>query len=605
MHRTLCRPRTLLLGGLLLALFLCGRPEALKAQVQGTAGNALIVPLGGPPVPLQMNTKKAISLIKNTNGKVLRINTIEDDPTRVFLVGQQAGTSHIDLTDVDGKVESHDVIVQLDIEYLRTQLKRVLPTANIEPVPVGGNSVILRGVVNHAEDADTAMRAAQAIGGQGGLQFTNAMRVAGVQQVQLCVTVAQVDRSEFRRMAFDFLTDGKNFFFGSTGSGAVAQPGTVGVGSSILNATLGGQVLSGIPGTPNGAPTNLLFGVIHNRWGFLGFLQALRDDAVVKSMSEPTLTTESGRPASFLIGGEQAVPVPAGLGQVGVQFEEFGTRLNFVPIVLGNGKIHLEVEPEVSSLNAANGTSISGTVVPGRNTARVNTTIELEDGQTFVIGGLVQRDVVGTTTKTPILGDLPFLGAAFSSKAYQEREQEVVILVTPHLVDPQDCAQTPKILPGEETRRPDDFELFLEGILEPPHGQRQVFQDHRYVAPYKNGPTAEMFPCAGRDGCRSGCNTGCTSCGADQAGTVLPPARLDATTPIPAHMDVAKPLPVDVKAAAAPIAPPAPPEVVKPAPESELPPIPAAPVEVVKPAAPPGLPATLPPAVAAPGDDGK
>ena len=146
-----------------------------------------------------------------------------------------------------------------------------------------------------------------------------------------------------------------------------------------------------MPGTPNGAPTNLLFGVIHNNFGFLGFLQALRDESVVSSLAEPTLTTMSGRPASFLVGGEQAVPRARWPGQVGVQFEEFGTRLNFLPIVLGNGKIHLEVEPEVSSLDAANGTSINGTVVPGRDTSRVNTTVELEDGQTFVIGGLTQH----------------------------------------------------------------------------------------------------------------------------------------------------------------------------------------------------------------------
>src|SRR5439155_8621972 len=141
----------------------------------------------------------------------------------------------------------------------------------------------------------------------------------------------------------------------------------------------------------------------------LTLLQALSDEGLVKTLSEPRVVTLSGRPASSLVGGEQAIPVPAGLGQVGVQFVEFGTRLNFIPIVLGNGKIHLEVEPEVSSLNPAFGTTINGTTVPGRNTTRVNTTILLETGQTFVVGGLVQRRVEGGTTKLPILGDIPFL----------------------------------------------------------------------------------------------------------------------------------------------------------------------------------------------------
>src|SRR5207302_7365385 len=117
------------------------------------------------------------------------------------------------------------------------------------------------------------------------------------------------------------------------------------------------------PGAPNGVPTNLLFGVLHNTYCFLGSLQALRNEQVGKLMAEPRLVTLSGRPASFLAGGEQAIPVPAGLGQIGVQFEEFGVRLNFIPIVLGNGKIHLEVEPEVSSLNPAFGTALNGVVV--------------------------------------------------------------------------------------------------------------------------------------------------------------------------------------------------------------------------------------------------
>ena len=286
--------------------------------------------------------------------------------------------------------------------------------------------------------------------------------------------------------------------------------------------------------------------MIHNRWGFLGFLQALRDDAVVKSLSEPTLTTESGRPASFLIGGEQAVPVPAGLGQVGVQFEEFGTRLNFVPIILGNGKIRLEVEPEVSALNAANGTSIHGTVVPGRTTDRVNTTVELEDGQTFVIGGLIQHSVTGSTEKTPVLGDLPFVGAAFSSKSYQEQEKEVVILVTPHLVDAEDCSQAPKVLPGDETRRPDDFELFLEGILEAPRGPREVFPNHHYMAAYKNGPSAALYPvCRGRDGCPGGCNAADALIGPNRRERSCPRSArpCNASRDEPAGTDVAKPLP--------------------------------------------------------------
>jgi pilus assembly protein CpaC len=530
MHRTLCRPRNFLLGGLLLALLVSGRPESLNAQIPGTSGSSLIVPIGGS-VPLQMSTNKAISLVKNSKEDVLSVKTVPGDPKRVILIGVTAGVSHVELTDEGGKVDSYDVTVQLDVEALRTQLRRAFPSANVDPVPISTTAIALEGTVNRIEDVDAILRVANAVEG-GGAQIVSRLRVAGVQQVQLCVTVAQVRRNELRRMAFNFLTDSKNTFFGSTVGQAVVNPGAIGVGGtttggSILSPAFLGQTLSGVPGTPNGAPTNLLFGVIHNNFGFLGFLQALRDEGVVTSMAEPTLTTMSGRPASFLVGGEQAVPVPAGLGQVGVQFEEFGTRLNFLPIVLGNGKIHLEVEPEVSALDAANGTTIQGTVVPGRDTTRVNTTAELEDGQTFVIGGLIQRAVAGTTEKTPVLGDLPFLGTAFSSKSYQETETEMVMMVTVHLVDAEDCAQAPKILPGQETRRPDDFELFLEGILEAPRGPRDVFPGGRYVPAYKNGPTAALYPCAGRDGAGGGC----AACGGGDGRATYSPAPVQ-TTPV-------------------------------------------------------------------------
>jgi pilus assembly protein CpaC len=234
--------------------------------------------------------------------------------------------------------------------------------------------------------------------------------------------------------------------------------------------------------------------------------------------------------------------------------------------------------------------------VPGRNTNRVNTTVELEDGQTFVIGGLVQNTVTGATLKTPVLGDLPFLGAAFRRLSFEEDETEMVILVTPHLVDGEDCNQVPKILPGQETRSPDDFELFLEGILEAPRGPRQVFPGNHYEAPYKNGPTAALFPCAGDQGGvngRSGAwNAGCNSCNnTDAAGTSIPHPTATATAPVQQPpVDAAKPM----------LTPMAPAAAGTDAPAAPTPPA------ADKPAAPAGsLPSDLPPAVAPPGDEPK
>jgi pilus assembly protein CpaC len=517
---------------LLLALFLCLAPLG-RAQPDPKA-TVITVPLGGTK-PWQMTTKQPIAKVLNKTGveNIVGIRRLGDDPTSVLLVGIQPGLVQLEFTDDKGKVEVYDVLVQLDVVFLRTQLKAAVPTAAVVVTPVAGNTVILGGTVQHADDVQTILDVARSIGG---LNVINAMRVGGVQQVQLDVVIANVSRSEFRRMAFNFLTDSRHFFLGSTVGNVVSEPPLVGLGSSFL--TVNG-ILSGAPGTPNGAPTNLLAGVLHSRWGFLAFLQALRDESMVKLMAEPRVTTLSGRPASFLSGGEQAIPVPAGLGQVGVQFEEFGTRLNVLPIVLGDGKIHLEIEPEVSQLDNASGTSINGTVVPGRVTNRVNTTVILESGQTFVLGGLIQHEVTGTTEKTPIVGDLPFIGAAFSTKSYLETEREVIILVTPHLVDAQDCGQLTKFLPGQETRSPDDFELFLEGILEAPRGPRDVWQGHHYVPAYRNGPTSGVFPCAGNGhggngngGCANGnCANG--NCAGSE--TAVPTAGSGVpTTPTPA-----------------------------------------------------------------------
>jgi pilus assembly protein CpaC len=236
-----------------------------------------------------------------------------------------------------------------------------------------------------------------------------------------------------------------------------------------------------------------------------------------------------------------------------------------LPSTIGNGKIHLEVEPEISNLNAANGVSIQGTVVPGRDTQRVNTTVELETGQTFVIGGLIQHTVATNDRKTPVLGDLPFVGVFFSNKQDSQVEQEVVILVTPYLVDPQSCDQTPKVLPGQETRTADDFELFLEGILEAPRGPRQVCEDGRYVPAFKHSQTIDLFPCAGKGTCGAGCANGAGAYGGgvtaapnhpSALATVAPPAVAPSAAPQAMPVAATEPAPGTEPAPAVPAAEP-------------------------------------------------
>jgi pilus assembly protein CpaC len=477
-----------------------------------------------------MTSRKNIRTVYNPKQQVLSVTPDLRDVSTIILSGRRAGLTRLELVDVDGNREIVNIAVEIDVEYLYAQLRKALPTVGINIIPNGENSLILTGYVSRAEDiqlAEAIVRTAYVRlsdidpellpgAGQPGagtpgttrntVQIINGLRLNGVQQVQLDVVVARVNRSKIRSFGFNFLQNSRRQIAGSSIGGILANPqgvqlgaggagGGGGQGVGILGPTQAGQALSATAGN-----ANLFGGIISNNAGFLAFLQALETQGVAKLMSQPRLVTLSGNPASILDGGEQAVPQVGGIGGVaGVEFQPFGTTLQFLPIVLGNGRIHLEVEPEVSSLNNASGVLVpNGGFVPGRSTQRVRTTVEMETGQTFVLGGLIQKTKATTIDRLPVLGQIPFLGAAFSAKNDAEEETELVVLVTPHLVDAQSACQVVKVLPGQESRSPDDCELFLEGLLEAPRGPRSMFVNGRYIPAHHTGPTADLFPCAGK-----------------------------------------------------------------------------------------------------------
>jgi len=414
-----------------------------------------------------------------------------------------------------------------DLDYLKKVIRDAVPNSNIQVIPVTKDAVILSGYVSRAEDISMILSIAgnivdptlfDALSQSNSTQSNpptttpgniptdpnaaattqpaqatprtsqkviNALRVAGVQQVQLDVVVAQVSRSEFRQIGFNFLSSQNSSFIGSTLNGLAAQPTQIGRIAS--GGTAQGSVLAANGFIASATSPNIPFGVLNSNSGFLGFLQALRNESASKLLAEPKLTTSSGKQAFFQVGGEQAVLSGAsGVNGPGAAFQTIGTTLSFLPVVLGNGKIQLTVNPRVRTPNSAFGIQTSFGFVTGFDDKQVNATVEMETGQTFVIGGLIQNETRGIVNKVPVLGDLPFVGVLFSTKEYTETEQEVVILVTPYLVDPQSCDQLPKLLPGQETRSPDDFELFLEGILEAPRGPRKVIQDRKYIPAFKN-----------------------------------------------------------------------------------------------------------------------
>jgi pilus assembly protein CpaC len=573
MHRT-HRALNWLAGGLL-ALAMT-TPAVGQAPPDPNAAariraNAFVVPINSAR-RLSMTTKRPIRSVNNEKDTVCRIQALQDDNTAVLVVGVQAGSSRVRLVDDQGTEEQVDVVVELDIDAVRTVLRRAFPTAQVEPVPTGTNTIVLYGNVAHAEEIEAILRVAQGVlvsgtpatGNQVGgvVTIVNAMTVGGVRQVQLDVVIAQVNRSKLRNFGVNFAVNGTTVFGGSL-IGTLTQAGTQagGGGSNSSSVTGSAGTLLGPQSVLNsltpGPATNLVFGIVPAKLNV--FIQALKQEQLATLLAEPKLVTLSGRPATFLSGGQQAVPEVTGGGTsggvVGTRFEPFGTQLTFLPIVYGNGKIYLEVEPVISTLNAANGFATGGVVVPGRSEQRVRTSVVMEPGQTFAIGGLIQTEKNGATNKTPILGELPFIGPAFSTISYTESETELVVLVTPYLVDADDCRQAPCKLPGLETRTPDDFELFLELILEAPRGQREVFPDKRYKAAWTNDPSAGKFPCGGGAGCANGtCGAagGCATCGqpAATAPVTLPPVA-PATPVVPAGTQMAPADPPDIVPAVA------------------------------------------------------
>lgn len=526
----------------IVALVLLIGGTVVQAQAQGKKDDKKDDPSNtfiavGESKQIQMRSKKEIKAVFNPKQDLLQTDIY---PKNIVIRGLQEGTVRLELTDVDGATEIHVVHIVADVVQLREVLKKAVPTANVDVISFRGG-VILTGNVARAEDVDTILRVAGAITGSGGQGVVNAMSVGGVHQVQLDVTVARVDRTKTRQKEFAIIVGGTTVSAGSILGGLTSPSATA--GNNTVAAGVG-IIPGAMSALPNASP-NLILGIVPAQ--IQALLQALKTEGLAKLVAEPKLVTQSGRPARFLSGGRQAtLSAASGINGPGVTYEDVGTELEFLPIVYGNGKIYLEVAPRVRGVNQGLGTATSFGTVVGFDEQSIRTSIVLESGQTFAIGGLIQTNLQSSVKKVPWLGDLPFIGSAFSAIQQTEQEQELVILVTPHLVDPMDCNQVPDRLPGRETRAADDFELYLESMMELPRGQRNVFEGRRYKAAWKNDPTAGAFPCAPASnggyghgfGNGGNCSTigGCApsmKTGSTAINTKAPPANLPTAVNLP------------------------------------------------------------------------
>jgi pilus assembly protein CpaC len=249
-----------------------------------------------------------------------------------------------------------------------------------------------------------------------------------------------------------------------------------------------GDGMGGMTSQPFGSTgSNLTFGVFNHSTTFNGFLEALKTEGLLKIKAEPTLVTTNGRPANLLNGGEFPILVPQTLGVTTIQWREFGINLSAVPIILGNGRLRLELQPEVSERDFSNAVEVGGLVVPGLTTRRVNTQVEMKFGETLMLAGLIARQQNATTSKTPWIGEYPVIGTLFSRKEYNQSETELLILVTPEYVSPLDADTPVPGAPGDDTTIPTDKELFFDGLIEIPK-----YGDPAYCAPK---PPAQINHC--------------------------------------------------------------------------------------------------------------
>jgi pilus assembly protein CpaC len=392
--------------------------------------------------------------------------------TEVQISAKKAGVTQVNLWDNQGNVHTVDVLIYGDVRELEIALQVQFPHSSIRVFRYSEN-LVLKGYIDQPEHVSPIMRMAEDYAPK----VINNMTVGGAQQVLLNVKIYEVSRSKLRRLGVDWSYRG--------GSGAFAVNSI----SEILSIDA--------DSFPSGLLTNnadtFAFGIVNGNDRFFGLLETLQENKVAKILAEPRIVAISGRAAKFSSGGETPILIPQSLGTTTIEFKEFGTIVDFVPIVLGNGNIRLEVRPEVSTLDRSLGIELDGISVPGFRQRRVNTSVEMKAGQTFALAGLVEERVDASSRGLPYLADLPIIGFPFRKVQDQTDEVELVILVTPEFVDPIDPHEVPCSAPGLATTSPTNHDFYCGGHVEVPAHCNPI-----------RGPLACGDQCYGPAGCQCG-----------------------------------------------------------------------------------------------------
>jgi len=400
-------------------------------------------------------------------------------PKEIYIFGKKVGYTSMILWEAGKGKTLVDVVVELDLTALKKKLHELYPNQQIEVYP-SQTGVVLTGTVSGPEIVEQVLRLTQtflpkeASGkgsgdnvGKSGKGITNLLTVGSVQQVMLEVKIAEVTRGSGRdwQAAMGLINQG-NDLKAVTGVAplGVKSDGTLGVaqqGSLLLNFA------------ENAA------NIFINIDNFTAALQFLEDENLARTLAEPRLVTQSGQEASFLAGGEFPIQVIDDNGNIGIEFKDFGVGLQFTPLVLSDGKISMRVAPSVTDISELVPTSTGP--VPVFETRQLQSTVQMYDGQTLALAGLLKDNLVEAVNKIPGLGDLPVLGALFRSSTFQHDKTDLLIAVTPHLVAP--LKEGSIEFPGEKIKIPNRLEFYLEGRMEGRRSPDEVasFSRHEFT----------------------------------------------------------------------------------------------------------------------------
>jgi pilus assembly protein CpaC len=462
----------------LLALLIAGVfSPVLSAQAQ-PAGNQASAQTKESPNDLFVTVGK--SVLVDSEVPIERVSTGFGDvadatavgPREVLVNGKKAGETSLILWQQGGGKLFFDVTVRQSrfvandrLEALRRQMKKEFPEQKID-LSLENDLVFLRGTVTDLAASDRAVAIASSVGKPVNLLYVNVPKAEA--QILLKVRFASVDRTLSNQLGMNLFSLGATNTLGSVTTQQFSPPL---VGSSTSNSS-GGS--SGQVGGKTGVATltnalNLFFFRPDLNLG--ATIQALESKGLLEILAEPNVLAQNGKQASFLAGGEFPYPVvqgssAGGTNAVTIQFRQFGVRLNFIPTVTPRGTIQLQVAPEVSALDYTNGVTVSGFTVPGITVRNVNTEVELSEGQSFAIGGLLDNRETQTLEKVPFIGDIPILGKFFQSRTRTKQNTELMVIVTPQFVRPIPAGQ-----PVPELKYPVPFLPANTGIAMATPGQ--------------------------------------------------------------------------------------------------------------------------------------